>query len=861
MKAALLYAQRFGWRVVPLHSVRSDGACTCGHLTQPTGACECGAPKCSKSHKAGSIGKHPRLHDWAQEASADAETIAGWGRSWPDANVGIATGSASGIFVLDVDPDKGGADSLARLVAEHGALPETAQAATGSGGSHYLFRMPGHPVTNSAGALGKGLDIRGDGGQIVAAPSRSGRGAYRWVRAPWDTPVAEAPAWLLERLRRAPGASKGAGPVGPRPYFPPAAPDVLQAAREALALHGPAVDGEGGGLHTVHAAAILTHDYALTDEEAWPLFWEWNASCVPPWETDDLAERLRRGRKYGKAEYGSKRPQDMVTAAQNAIDAWQAEGGQESGIAALVEKVRPLALACGDSTRHALIEKALCSATGLKPRALQLPKPRKPVEQPKHGEIRYAPDLHRVADESLRVVAPHVFARNGVLCEVSGGGAERVFISDLEVARVRDLMSRCSSYVRTDEKLGLVTMAAPEDVARILHARRTHPGVRVLEAVTNAPVFLADGSILQERGYNPEARLWLEPNVTVAVPSMPDREDARRAVQMFRDLLSDFRFASPADFSSWLAALCSPLVKAAIGNAPAPLVCISAASPGTGKTLLTKLIARIVTGADAEVRSYNPKDPAEHQKRITSFVRSAALVNVFDNINGAIGDETLDRLITSSTWSDRQLGASEAPPVPVVGTWLATGNNIEPVGDTVRRVLMVRIEVDTERPQEKTGFRIADIEAHVSQHRAELLSAALTILRAYHVAGRPAQPLAAWGSFTTWSVLVRGALVWAGLQDPFLTQQRLAAESGELEHDAHDFWLSIVPNTDGTVPAITLAANQRDAQTVLGAREPLTPRRLRAFLAPYIDRPRHGRRIRRVSDPSRGVVYRVEALP
>jgi hypothetical protein len=311
-----------------------------------------------------------------------------------------------------------------------------------------------------------------------------------------------------------------------------------------------------------------------------------------------------------------------------------------------------------------------------------------------------------------------------------------------------------------------------------------------------------------------------------------------------------------------LAALLSPLVKAATRNAPSPLVCVSAPSAGSGKTKLTQLIARIVTGTDAEVRPYNPKDPAEWGKRITAFVRAAAPVSVFDNVNGPFGDETIDRLITASTWSDRILGVSEAPPIPNVCTWLATGNNIEPIGDTVRRVLVCRIEVDDERPQERSGFRYDPIEDYVLDHRAELLSAALTILRAYHVAKRPPQPLPTWGSFTAWSEIVRAALVWTGEADPFLTQRRAAATMNETENEAHDFWIGVIENVAGeSSMSIVTLANQRDARSVLGLREDITTYTLRRFVSRFVDKPRGGKRIRRdVDQKTHTPTYYVETI-
>jgi hypothetical protein len=357
VKAASVYA-RLGWAVVPLHDV-SSGACSC-----------------SKGAACKPAGKHPRLRDWTNEATSDADQVAAWAAAWPAGNVGVATGSASGIWVLDVDPDHGGLDTLAQLVALHGPIPATAQATTGSGGTHYIFTLPDFAVTNTASKLGNGLDVRGDGGQIVVAPSRSAKGQYRWVRPPWDTPPAPAPAWLLAMLGRTAAAASPA--TTERGYFPPATAALLEAARAALAAHGPAIDGQGGGLHTVQAAAILTHDFALTDEEAWSLIADWNETCQGPWELDDLRVMLGRGRRYGKAEYGCKRPMDALAAARKLIADWRAtsaslaEADREAAMFAMLEKVRPLA--AQDPARREIIQNELTAATGLRASGLALPR-------------------------------------------------------------------------------------------------------------------------------------------------------------------------------------------------------------------------------------------------------------------------------------------------------------------------------------------------------------------------------------------------------------------------------------------------------------------------------------------------------
>jgi len=147
--------------------------------------------------------KHPfgrLVRNGIKDASKDADTIDRWfARS--SGNIAIATGAVSGIFALDVDPRHDGDETLAALEKKHGPLPDTWRFLTGGGGEHILFRHPGGKISNSAGTLGPGLDIRGDGGCIVAPPSRhvSGRSyAISVDHHPEDVALADAPDWLLK---------------------------------------------------------------------------------------------------------------------------------------------------------------------------------------------------------------------------------------------------------------------------------------------------------------------------------------------------------------------------------------------------------------------------------------------------------------------------------------------------------------------------------------------------------------------------------------------------------------------------------------------------------------------------------------
>lgn len=160
--AACGYAS-FGFRVVPVASITGAGHCSCGRRN------------CSAS------GKHPIISGWRREASNDPDVIRRWWRRWPHANVGIATGKMSNVIVVDIDPRHGGDASLKELEAALGELPKSVRVRTGGGGLHIYLRQPGFEIRNSAG-IAPGVDIRGDGGLVVAPPSRhvSG-GLYEWI--------------------------------------------------------------------------------------------------------------------------------------------------------------------------------------------------------------------------------------------------------------------------------------------------------------------------------------------------------------------------------------------------------------------------------------------------------------------------------------------------------------------------------------------------------------------------------------------------------------------------------------------------------------------------------------------------------
>lgn len=164
-------------------------------------------------------GKAPATPHGFKDAVLSPEDYKELLRKFPGQNIGIATGAISDIFVLDVDVKNGakGAESLAELEAKHGKLPRTITAATWSGGKHYFFKYPPGGMGCRTNFM-PGLDIRGTGGYVVAPPSIVEGKPYTWLHAPTDTPLAEAPEWLLHLLKeQRVAAPAAAGPEAPIP--------------------------------------------------------------------------------------------------------------------------------------------------------------------------------------------------------------------------------------------------------------------------------------------------------------------------------------------------------------------------------------------------------------------------------------------------------------------------------------------------------------------------------------------------------------------------------------------------------------------------------------------------------------------
>jgi hypothetical protein len=407
-----------------------------------------------------------------------------------------------------------------------------------------------------------------------------------------------------------------------------------------------------------------------------------------------------------------------------------------------------------------------------------LPRPRLPklTVVPSIPEIHLDQDLHVILGLAMKALSndPRLFSKGDQLVRVVGDG-DQARLLPMCTAKLREELSVRARWVADDY------VHPPSSVASALVRRGSWSHIRELRAMTTFPVLSPEGELRTQDGYDAGTKTFFSGGCTVNVPEQPTLDEAKAACAHLLDLVSEFPFAGEAHRTAWLAALLTPLSRF-MHEGNVPLVVVQANMPGTGKSTLAQLIATIVTGSSVPVMACEKNEP--NRKEILSKLRASPPIALIDNVATRFGGPNMATLVTGRSFEDRSLGHLKTLSAPNDTTWMITGNRISLAPDMGRRCLHVRLQSDVERPHLRDGFRHPNLLAHAREHRGELLSAALTILKAYAVAGMPDVGLPSFGSFEEWSRIVRGAVVWCDLLDPALTREELEddAEEGVSEH-------------------------------------------------------------------------------
>jgi hypothetical protein len=678
------------------------------------------------------FGKTPITSAGVKDATTDRERIEQWWKKTRNANVAIACGKGLG-FVLDVDGQEG-VDSLASLTSKHGKLPDTMTSKTGGGGYHTFLASDDPRIRNKVKVL-PGLDIRCDGGYVIAPPSMHKSGEpYRWIkgRGPGDIGIAKAPLWLLDVVFADIGQSKSAVTYG-----------TTDQDRINRALAFIDCEDHDDWIQVGMALHAWAHDQGGPGRRLWDVW-----ACKSAKFSDRVQEKRWRSFKAGA-------------------------GLTLSSLFALAKRrgFNPSA----DSDRPA-------------GRPMGPPKDEPKQCAPKREEkprIVISTDICSVVDEaeSALLESEDIYQRAGAIVQIHRDVTmmgDDLRISPIKNNALTERMSRSADWIRTKEKDGIPEerpAMPPPWVAKTL-SERARWRFRPLRGVVECPTMRDDGSVISAPGYDDASGLYFESSCKFADPIVrPTREHARRALDVLSKLISDFPFAAACHKSAIIAAIMTAVVRPSI-KGPTPLFLISSSTPGSGKTLLADIVSIIATGRGvARMTACDSED--DDRKRITSIAIAGDRVVCIDNVTKPLGNGTLDAAITSdhlSPWRDRVLGSSSVVSMPISCVWLATGNNVTIKGDLARRTVPVSLAPKCERPEERTDFVCNDLRSYVLRNRGVLAIAALTIAQAYAENGSVAVPIPSMGGFDRWSTVVRCALVWTGAVDPNIGRTSMRAE-------------------------------------------------------------------------------------
>ena len=319
----------------------------------------------------------------------------------------------------------------------------------------------------------------------------------------------------------------------------------------------------------------------------------------------------------------------------------------------------------------------------------------------------------------------------------------------------------------------------------------------ILERIVGSPIFGPDGTLHREPGYNSATRCYYAPEQGFSLPRFRARVTQRtinRAKTLVLDhLLRDFPFCSPSDKAHALAAALVPFVREMI-DGPTPLHLFDKPAPGTGATLLAIALARIATGWQPAVVSFD-RSEEETRKKITSILRSGPPILLLDNVRYKLDSAALSSALTARQWEDRLLGHSQTIRVPVKCTWLATSNNAKLSKEIARRTIHIRLDAGVERPwlRPTADFRIPDLDRWCIENRPRLVNSMLTLVQGWVAEGMP-KGTKTLGMFENWAAVMSGIFEVIGvpgflenLQD---TYEQLDEESAVLSPFIELWWLN-----------------------------------------------------------------------
>jgi hypothetical protein len=374
------------------------------------------------------------------------------------------------------------------------------------------------------------------------------------------------------------------------------------------------------------------------------------------------------------------------------------------------------------------------------------------------------------AAEALQQPHLKVFSRGDQLVrlievENSATKSPRLHLQQLDEHSLRNVISEAVEFTKFSKGHQAWRPAdCPSFLPKSLLAKGAWP-VPILKGVSLTPSIRLDGTLVFVPGYDAQTQFYFDfpANHSAIVAEQPGKDASRLAYDILAEIVGTFPFASDGSKTTAIALMMTAVVRSTLPSAP--LFAIDAPTRGSGKSLLVDCASIVATGSSCAVASAGANDEELEKRLIGDLLAGEPMISL-DNISRPITSAFLCQILTQQAVTVRRLGASSRFKVPCLSLVSATGNNLDLRGDLLRRAIWCRLDPKCEHPELAQFPR--DARDYTREKRWDIILAVLTLLRGFHVAGRPktSTPL---GSFEEWSGLVRGALIWVGAADPCAT--------------------------------------------------------------------------------------------
>lgn len=724
--------------------------------------------------------------------SNNPDTIKANWRKYPDSNVCIVTGEFSKLFVVEVDTKDGhklledGQVVLDRLIAANGGeWPDTRICQTPSGGKHYYFVYPECQegqyiiIRNSASKLGLGIDVRGDGGMVLAPPSiKPGVNLqYQWISAE-GVGIRKAPQWLLDLVIEK--------DVTREMNEPQAAVEKIAAALELLPNDGINVEW-----------LIEQDDGSVKIRKGFDGWNDIGMACHRATGGSDAgylvfdAFSAKNKAKYNKAFTRYSWYRRWIKSPPTKIGAgtiFKLANYVQPGWNGMWEEAHHVDEPYYNDEDHPYADAEQTSSDGNG--ATPPPKAKTKSKRNKRFVVQIrAGDNDLAADETEKclIEANIQFFVQGnslvrpIIREMDVYGSKNktnvTILYDVEADYLTYICGQLIEYqVYNLRKKEWVPTDPPPKVMQTLLAKVGHWDFPTITGVISTPTMRPDGSLLIKEGYDPITRLLLtHPPQMPNIFDKPSRGVAIDAIELLESLLSEFPFTSDIAKSVALSAIITPVVRGAFPVTP--MYVNRAPIAASGKSYLFDVVATIATGQRMPVIAAGRNDEETEKRLGAALIGGQALISI-DNVNGELGGDALCQYIERQMVSVRVLGKTENRIIePRSTTFFCTGNNIMLTGDITRRCVTSVLDPAIEHP-ELREFKQNPI-AMILQDRGKYVAACLTICKSYMAHGSPnrVKPL---GSFEAWSDIVRCSLIWLGRADPVNSMEQIRSEDPDL---------------------------------------------------------------------------------